>query len=150
MRTRSTISLAVLLLMAFASSTPAQEQQRTSLRGSWAATMGTRPALQGTWSAELRTSSPEAAQGTWTLLDARGNVTANGTWSASRTPDSWSGTWSARASSGGRTRSGTWRADVKHGPSTFADLLRSTIETQLSGSWRSGGLHGRWSLRASR
>jgi hypothetical protein len=150
MRARWAISVFVLLLMALATVAAAQAQQRSTVRGSWAATIGSRPALQGTWSAELRTSSPETAQGTWTLIDASGNVVANGTWSASRAPDSWSGTWSARASSGGRTRSGTWRADVKQKPSTFADLLRSTLESQLSGSWRSGGLQGRWALTASR
>jgi hypothetical protein len=127
----------------------ARQQPASSLRGTWAATIGTKPALQGSWSAQLRAESPEAAAGTWTLFGANGKAAAQGTWSATRTAGTWSGTWSARGAGSDTLRSGTWRADVEHAPATFADLLRSTLETQVTGAWHSAGLQGRWALRAT-
>ena len=135
------------LLLAFVS-LPVIAAPASSLRGSWAATIGTRPALQGTWSAVLQEDTPNAAAGTWTLVDARDRVVAQGTWSATRTEGKWRGAWSARASAGGRVRSGTWSADVTPGPGNLAELLRSTLEKQLTGAWRSAGLQGSWALRA--
>jgi len=140
---------ACVALLAAATVFPAaaRQQQTSSVHGSWTATAGARPAFQGTWSAELRAKTPNAAAGAWTLVDNRGRVVADGTWSATRTAGSWSGAWSARAS-GGPARSGTWRADVEGRPTTFADLLRSTLEKQLTGAWRSAGRQGRWFLTA--
>jgi hypothetical protein len=143
-------SIQAILFAAFlgaAGSATAQQQAVSSLRGSWSATVGARPALQGTWSAELHSTSPNSATGAWALVGAGGRIAARGTWSATRTAGIWSGAWSARASTGA-PRSGTWRAEVARGPATFTDLLRSTIEQQLNGSWRSAGLQGRWALRA--
>ncbi|HWK09124.1 MAG TPA: hypothetical protein VNR64_03685, partial [Vicinamibacterales bacterium] len=127
---------AALLAVAPIRAAIAQQPSVSSIRGSWTATVGTRPAFQGTWSAELRESTPDAATGTWTLVDAGGRVAAQGTWSATRTAGTWSGAWSARASNG-PARSGTWRADAQRGAASFRELLRSTLEKQLTGAWRS-------------
>ncbi|HTL44784.1 MAG TPA: hypothetical protein VL262_10640 [Vicinamibacterales bacterium] len=145
---RSVLALAVALLLAFVAGSAgvAQENTGSRLRGSWAASVGTRPALQGTWTAEVQANAPNRATGAWTLVDSGARIVASGTWSATRTAGRWSGTWSARASSGA-ARSGTWQADVEGSPSSFADLLRSTVEKQLAGAWRSAGLQGTWALR---
>ena len=140
--------LAMCLWIVPLAAAPNAQQPVTSLRGSWSATIGSRPALQGTWSAELQEKTPEAASGTWTLVGAGNTVVARGTWSATRTRGAWSGSWAARAADGA-SRSGTWRADANGAAKTFADLLRSSLETQLSGTWRSAGLQGRWALRAN-
>jgi hypothetical protein len=121
----------------------------TSLRGSWSATIGTRGALQGTWTAVLEAETPNAATGTWTMVGTAGQVVARGTWAANRNAGLWTGTWSARAANGS-TRSGTWRVNAVRGPKTFAELLESTLETQLTGAWSSAGLQGRWAMKASR
>lgn len=145
-----TLLLVCLLASALAAPAPDANAQDavTSLRGSWSATIGNRPALQGTWSAELQEKTPNAASGTWTLVGAGGTVVARGTWTATKTSGAWSGAWAARAAGGG-SRSGTWRADAGGGAKTFAGLLRSSLETQLTGAWRSGGLQGRWALKAA-
>ena len=137
-----------LLITSSVASAASQEQKSSSLRGSWSATVGTRPALQGTWTAQLQSTGPNRATGTWTLVDTGGRIVARGTWAATRAAGSWTGTWSARTSAGA-TRSGAWRADVEGGPSTFADLLRSTVQKQLTGAWNSAGLHGAWALSAN-
>jgi len=136
---------------------PVQPSAPAPLRGTWTASVGQTPSFQGTWTADIQANTPNAATGSWTLLNQANQIVAQGTWSAVKAARGWSGTWSARVlppggrvAGSGRIRSGSWRADVAPGgPSTFADLLRSTLERQLTGAWRSGGLQGRWTLRAS-
>ena len=126
------------------------------LRGTWTASIGTAQSLRGTWTADLDTRAPNAATGSWTLLNQANAIIAERTWSAVRTPRTWSGTWSARIlppggrGAPGRIRSGNWRADIPAGSSsTLAEMLQSTLQKEISGAWRSAGLQGRWSLRGS-
>jgi hypothetical protein len=135
----------------------AQQPGSGSLRGTWTASVGPTPAFHGTWTADLQAQTPNTATGSWTLLDASNRVVAQGTWSALKSPRTWSGTWSARVMTGGggdkgRLMSGSWRADIPSGASagsTFSDMLRSTLQKQLTGAWHSGGRQGRWWLTAS-
>ena len=152
METPSLVCLFTLTLML----PLAAQQPASSLRGTWTASIGAKPAFQGTWSADVQTNTPNGATGSWTLIDQGRRIVAEGTWSAVKNAGSWSGSWSARilppgGRGGGQVRSGTWRADVQPGgPKTFADLLQSTIEKQFTGAWRSAGLQGRWWLNGSR
>ena len=133
------------------------QAEQSVLRGSWAATVGQQRVLQGTWAATIQTATPDAAQGTWTLLDKANRVVLQGTWSAEKSPKGWHGTWAARVASprgaGGRTASGqsytgTWQASSKIvSGRTFAEMFEQTLRDQISGSWRSGRLQGNWSLR---
>jgi hypothetical protein len=128
----------------------------SSLRGTWSASVGAARTLQGTWSAAVDNRTPNAATGSWTLMNGSNQVIAEGTWSAVKTPRTWSGSWSARIlpsgrKGGGAIRSGSWRADTpaSGGASTFSELLQSTLEKEITGAWRSAGLQGRWWLKGS-
>ena len=51
----------------------------------------------------------------------------------------------------GRTFSGTWQADLAgFTGKTFEDMLKRTVEQQVSGSWRSGRAQGNWWLQGSK
>jgi hypothetical protein len=149
------IARTLALVFTFALLSPPGAQTSTSLRGTWSASVGTKPALQGTWTADLQSTAPNEATGSWALIDAGSRIVAEGTWSAVKNARVWSGSWSARmlppgGRGGGPLKSGTWRADVNAaGPKTLADLLRSTLEHEVAGAWRSAGLQGRWWLTAS-
>jgi hypothetical protein len=125
----------------------------TAIRGSWSASAGPNQVFQGTWTAESASSDPNAAQGSWTLLNRSDQIVAQGTWSAVKTARVWSGSWQARVlTKGGATSrllSGNWRtqiadADVR----TLQELLHKTLSDVVNGSWASGRLAGAWSLRA--
>src|SRR6266404_122207 len=111
--------------------------------GAGVAPAGASATFRGRWWAEIE--APEAASGSWTLLDDSNRIALEGTWSARRvnaptklTVPHWQGTWTARAGAG-RALSGTWQADLAgFSGKTFEDMLKRTVEQQVSGSWRSG------------
>jgi hypothetical protein len=130
------------------------QESRPVLQGVWSATAGT-SAFRGRWSAEI--DAPDAASGSWTLLDDSNRIVLEGTWSARRVSASakltvphWHGTWRARARAG-RALSGTWQADLAgFSGKTFEDMLKRTVEQQVSGSWHGGRALGNWWLQGSK
>ena len=131
---------------------PAAQRSADPIRGSWAATAAA-GTLQGTWTAEPVPNRPDAAQGTWSLIQAN-QVLASGTWSAAKAAGLWNGTWQARIATGGspgQSLSGTWRATVTAKDSgMLIDLLKKTLSEQVSGTWARGAQGGAWSLRGSK
>src|SRR5215470_3448208 len=137
---------ALILMAVVAGSASAQQPLPTKdqgWRGSWAATAGTRT-FHGRWWAQLLAKSQNAARGSWTLLSDSNHILLEGTWSARKLGNKCEGTWSARVSSG-RPFSGTWSCDLTEGK-TFEDMLKRTLEAQVTGSWRSGRMLGNWWL----
>ncbi len=131
------------------------QESRPVLRGVWGATAGASGTFRGRWWAEIEAS--EGASGSWTLLDDSNRIVLEGTWSARRvnasaklTVPHWQGTWTARAGAG-RALYGTWQADLAgFSGKTFEDMLKRTVEQQVSGSWRSGHAQGNWWLQGSK
>ena len=111
-------------------------------RGTWIATAG-KATLGGRWSAQA--TSPDQVIGSWGMLDERGNIRMQGTWSARRTGRAWRGSWKATVSDGGGM-AGTWAA-TPSGSGSFEDMLRATHDHQIAGTWRAGGSHGNWWLK---
>jgi hypothetical protein len=149
--------LPILMLVA---ALAAPQASPPALHGTWNASVGARQAFHGTWSADLLPDTPNTATGSWTLLGEGNQIVAEGTWSAVKAAGSWSGRWSARIlppaqsrtpSSTGRVTSGTWQADIAAGSrsKTLGEMLQSTLQTQITGAWRSSGLQGRWWLEAA-
>lgn len=137
--------LTILLLTSCAS---AQEAPRPALGGYWSATTGRKASFRGRWWA--RAESPDAASGNWTLLDDANRIRLEGTWSARKSPRGWQGTWTAHADAGSAL-SGTWQADLDgFSGKTFEDMLKHTLEKQVSGSWRSGRYTGYWWLQGTK
>lgn len=129
------------------------QESRPVLRGVWSATAGA-SAFRGRWWAEI--NEPDAASGSWTLLDDSNRIILEGVWSARRlnapakVAAHWHGTWTARAGAG-RTFSGTWQADLTDfSGKTLEDMLKHTLDQQVSGSWRSGRAQGNWWLQGSK
>jgi hypothetical protein len=152
MRPPTTIVVTVLtVLLAGAASA----QPTSTMHGGWSATVGPNQVLQGTWTAELSPAMPNAAQGSWALLDRSNQIAARGTWSAAKAEKLWSGGWQARVATArgatGRLLSGSWRTEISNADvQSLAQLLEQTFREQISGSWASGRLAGAWSLRAFR
>lgn len=122
-------------------------QQALSVQlGSWTATSGSQ-VFRGTWSAQVSLRSPNRAIGSWTLLNEAGDVLLEGTWSAQKTGQRWQGTWTARPMKG-QLFSGTWTADTASlNAESLAEMLKSTVTKEVTGSWRSGRYQGNWSLK---
>jgi hypothetical protein len=103
--------------------------------------------------------SPNTASGSWALLKEDNQTIVEGTWSAAKSSRGWEGAWSARIGAGklqsgqvtfGERLSGTWQAgsgDIDG--RTFADLLRQSVASMITGTWRSRSLSGSWSLKGS-
>lgn len=123
------------------------EPPRPQLSGGWVAKGGARVLLGG-WSAEIAAETPDAASGSWTMVDDKGNVLTRGTWSANKAKGAWRGAWSARLASG-EVVSGTWAADASRlkGCKTFGDMLKRGAEVEIAGTWRMGKARGTWWLR---
>lgn len=137
--------LTVLLLYSWATAQDASPV----LRGTWTATVGPNEVLRGEWTAQLLRESPNAATGSWTLLNDAGLQIMQGTWSARKSAQAWLGTWTAQ-SLDGRSRSGTWRAILPgFTGKTLRDMLESTVQKEAEGSWRSGSYQGNWWLKGS-
>jgi hypothetical protein len=134
----------LLALLLLASCAMAQEAH-PALQGSWYAGVREAVDFRGHWSAIV--NSPKAASGTWTLLDTGDQVRMQGTWSARKSLPGWQGTWTARVGKG-RPLPGTWEANLQSfAGKTFEDMLRHTLEKQVSGAWRSGRYAGYWVLQ---
>src|SRR5262252_3265934 len=132
----------------------AEAQRSTAeLTGMWKATVGNGPMIEGMWLAEISTTSPNAASGSWSLLTDAGEIALQGTWSARKTAQSWQGSWqgswTARAGNG-RSLSGTWSAELREFKGkTFNEMLTLTMQRQIGGAWQSGRYQGNWWLEGS-
>jgi len=125
---------------------PANPNQH-NWRGTWMATAGPTHSFHGRWWASLLPATHNAANGSWTLLSDTNQILLEGKWSARKSSRAWQGTWSARVD-GGQTFSGTWTCDVTDlDDKTFEDMLKRTIEKQVSGSWQRGRMQGGWWLQ---
>ncbi len=114
--------------------------------GTWTASAGS-SVYRGSWSAETLPGNPNAAQGSWTLVNDSHDVVLQGTWSAKRTGTHWHGTWRAWTERG-QTFSGTWDADLPDAKGdTFATMLTRTLEKEVAGFWQSGSYQGYWWLK---
>ena len=136
-----------ILLVAGIPGLVAQRAGGTEHAGTWSAS-STGLALAGAW-----TATPDAAagtvRGTWTLVDAKRSVVAQGAWSAAKAASGWSGSWRAVAAGQRSEYSGTWSAALKLKPDGgFAELFEQAVQAAVSGSWRAGGRSGTWSIRA--
>jgi hypothetical protein len=117
------------------------------LLGSWTATAGPNQIFSGTWSAQASLHNSNRAIGSWTLLNETGEVVLEGTWTAQKTGQRWQGTWTARPMKG-QSLSGTWTADATSlNAESLAEMLKSTVTKEVTGSWRSGRHQGSWSLK---
>ena len=137
----------------FAMTVTLAQSAAPAIRGSWSASAGLNQVFQGTWTAESASSDPDAAQGSWTLLNRSNQILAQGTWSAAKTARVWSGSWQARVltKSGATSRllSGNWRTQIGDTDvRTLQELLHKASSDVVNGTWRSGRLAGAWSLRA--
>ena len=119
------------------------------LSGGWSATIGGRT-VGGGWTAEPH-EEPDAAWGTWSLLDRSGGRLASGAWGARKAKDEWQGRWEAEVYRCG-TYSGSWAARLGIARSSpLIDLFRSAMDEAVSGTWKADrGLAGAWSIRADR
>jgi len=125
------------------------QSSTNELTGMWTASVGNGPLMRGTWLAQVSQGTPNAASGSWSLLNDASEIVLTGTWSARKTPKSWEGSWAARARNG-RALSGTWSAalaDFKG--KTMQEMLALAIEKQIGGAWQSGGYQGNWWLEGS-
>lgn len=148
MRRRAALLLAVAGVLAPAAARAQDPAPKLALSGGWAAVAGKRP-FQGSWSAEITAETPDAAVGSWTMVDDKGNVVMGGTWSANKDPKGWRGAWSARIAPSASIVSGTWQADPAglKGCKTFVDMLKRGSQAQITGTWRAGHARGTWWLR---
>ena len=124
------------------------QRDSSIVQGAFTASVG--PAFyRGKWTARISPHAPNAAAGSWILLNERNDVVLQGTWSARKSGTAWSGTWNARVLHGG-AYSGTWTA-TEPGPAskTFADMLRSAVKSGAAGTWHSRGYGGDWRLTPS-
>jgi hypothetical protein len=139
------IRTAILLVLA---TIAGAEEPPAPLHGRWSATVGSQ-VLRGTWSAEPVRDTSNTARGGWQLLNDASQIVVDGTWAAQKTAGVWQGTWSARVRSG-QVFSGTWQTALKESASgTLGEMLQRTLQGQVTGSWRSQGMSGTWSLRAT-
>lgn len=140
----------LLMVTLFLSAYSRTAQEASSLlHGSWTATAGRSQVFWGTWTAQVSPDKPNAAQGSWALLSDGGQTLLEGTWSAQKASSGWQGAWAARTLQG-RSFSGTWTADIPGSSGrTFKQMLESTAEKDLVGSWRSGRYEGNWRLKGS-
>jgi hypothetical protein len=140
--------LVLLLTISLAATVAAASQSTLQIRGSWRATAGSR-IFQGTWTATLNPSTPNLAQGSWTVLDGN-RVLFQGTWAAEKQRAVWRGSWSALVASapaGSPPFTGTWQANVKDSSiDTLEQMLQRTAQGQIDGTWRRGQMSGSWSL----
>jgi hypothetical protein len=149
----------MISVVAFLLSLLAGQESSIVQRGTWTATAAPTQVMRGSWSAETLSGTPNAARGSWTLLNASHEVVLEGTWSAAKSSSgSWQGTWSARVvtrlptgrSTPGRVFSGTWQVTTEVNGKTLAEMFQRTLEAEVAGSWRSAGLTGNWWLRGGR
>ena len=125
------------------------QSSTNELIGMWTASVGNGPLMRGTWLAQVSKGTPNAASGSWSLLNDASEIVLTGTWSARKTTKSWEGSWTARARNG-RSLSGRWSAalgDFKG--QTIQEMLALTMQKQIGGAWQSGRYQGNWWLEGS-
>ena len=145
----------ILLFCLFLTHAAAAQDAPFVLRGTWRANAGAR-VLGGTWSAQIESGALNSAHGRWAILDGNSQTVLQGTWKAQKRAKVWQGTWSAVvvSQSGGRSTSsppysGSWEANVENEKgTTLLDMLHRTLENAVSGTWQSGHLQGKWTLKA--
>jgi len=105
--------------------------------------------MRGTWLAQVSQGTPNAASGSWSLLNDASEIVLTGTWSARKAPKSWEGSWTARAKTG-RSLSGTWSAALgDFTGKTMQEMLALTMQKQIGGAWQSRRYQGNWWLEGS-
>jgi hypothetical protein len=62
--------------LVFAMTVAQAQSPATAIRGSWSASAGPNQVFQGTWTAEAASSDPNAAQGSWTLVNRSNQIGA--------------------------------------------------------------------------
>jgi hypothetical protein len=138
------------LILALLGSCALAHEPLPALGGSWTASLASGQIFRGAWSAQTSRQNPNAARGSWTLLNEAGEIVLNGTWSAQKTGPGWRGSWTARAHRGAAS-SGTWNADLPNfSGKTIQAMLERTTEREVAGSWRTRGHQGNWWLNGSR
>jgi len=139
------LRLSVAAAVLFCCSAALGQQASPVLQGAFTASAG--PAVfRGKWSARISSRTPNAAAGSWILLNERNDVVLQGTWSAQKSGAGWKGTWRARVLRG-RTYSGSWTASQPGpGSTTFADMLRAAVKSGAAGTWATGGYGGDFRL----
>jgi hypothetical protein len=139
--------LAVLACSCVVAQEPSANPNEHNWRGTWMATAGPAHSFRGRWWASLLPATHNAASGSWTLLSDTNQILLEGTWSARKSARAWQGRWSARVG-GGQSFSGTWECDAPDlNDKTFEDLLKRTMEKQVSGTWQRGRVQGGWWLQ---
>jgi hypothetical protein len=136
--------------VSLASGVTARGQNSTNeLTGMWTASVGNGPLMRGTWLAQVSQGTPNAASGSWSLLNDASEIVLTGRWSAWKTPKRWEGSWTARAKNG-RSLSGTWSAGLGDFKGrTMQEMLELTVQKQIGGAWQSGRYQGNWWLEGS-
>jgi hypothetical protein len=125
------------------------QSSTNDLTGMWTASVGNGPLMRGTWLAQVSQVTPNAANGSWSLLNDASEIVLTGSWSARKTPKSWEGSWTARAKNG-RSLSGTWSAALgDFNGKTMQEMLALTMQKQIGGTWQSGRYQGNWWLEGS-
>lgn len=119
-------------------------------RSAWSANTRTGRTVGGTWTGEIDLSTGTAT-GTWTVRDTAGQVVMHGTWSAAKEAREWRGAWRALVVGQTKERSGTWSSEMPLPPDSQLGSLFERAEHQtVSGTWRSAGQSGAWSIRSVR
>ena len=140
----------ITLLLAFGM---VAQQPAEVLSGSWTASAGPNQVYRGRWSGQPLPDKPDAAHGSWVVVNDANQTVQQGTWAAEKSAQGWRGQWSARIATGrdasGKVVSGTWQSAEDSKGTTLADLLQKTLEQQIAGAWRSGQLAGYWWLKGS-
>jgi hypothetical protein len=117
------------------------------LQGTWSAT-SPRGTLAGSWTAEDHQGA--VVTGTWTLQDAGGKILLQGGWSASKSAQSWNGAWRSSVTGSGGEFAGTWAGSVAASPqANVIEMFASALRAVVSGTWKSGGASGAWSIRTT-
>jgi hypothetical protein len=141
------LMIAGLLLACLATAQNRPPDARKTCRGTWIATVAQSRTFRGRWWASLVGDIHNAASGSWTLLGDSNQIVLEGTWSARKSAQGWQGSWSAKVGRGAPV-SGTWTSNTPDlTAKTLEDLLQSTIERQVAGSWKSGRVQGNWWLQ---
>ena len=121
---------------------------QASRSGSWSARTASGRTFMGTWTA-VHDTAKGTATGVWTLLGEENVTLATGGWSAAKSPVNWTGAWRANFAGRDGEFSGTWTATTDlAGNAPFVDLFEKALQVIVSGTWRTGGQSGAWSIRA--
>ena len=140
----STMRTVVVLLVSCLVLTAAAQPRANT----WAARSASGQTFGGTWTAATEDEKTGSVTGTWTLLDAQGRTVMSGGWGASKSPTGWTGNWRAVVSGRSGEYSGTWSAKVDlKGAGRFSEMFAKAVEAAVSGTWRSAGQSGSWTIQ---